>query len=94
MLALIGAAAVLGLLVPPTGRARAAGARAAATRPTVFIDGEAGTTGLQVRERLANRAELELLSLPEEQRKDAEARAGAINAADAVILCLPGPCCK
>jgi len=55
----------------------------------VFIDGEAGTTGLQVRERLAERDELELISLPEGSRKDAAARAEAINAADVVILCLP-----
>lgn len=55
----------------------------------VFIDGEVGTTGLQVRDRLAGREDLELISLPKEQRKDAEARAKAINAADAVILCLP-----
>jgi len=55
----------------------------------VFIDGEAGTTGLQVRDRLAGRADLEIISLPEEKRKDAAARAEAINAADVAILCLP-----
>ena len=55
----------------------------------VFIDGEAGTTGLQVRDRLAKRGDIEVLSLPEDLRKDAAARADAINAADAVILCLP-----
>jgi N-acetyl-gamma-glutamyl-phosphate reductase len=56
---------------------------------TVFIDGEAGTTGLQVRERLGARSDVEILSLPEAERKDAAARTEAINAADAVILCLP-----
>lgn len=56
---------------------------------SVFIDGEAGTTGLQVRERLAKRSDIELITLPEDKRKDATARAEAINAADAVILCLP-----
>lgn len=56
---------------------------------TVFIDGEAGTTGLQVRSRLASRTDIELLTLPEDQRKDPAARADAINAADAVVLCLP-----
>mmetsp|Transcript_71049 Transcript_71049/g.117651 ORF Transcript_71049/g.117651 Transcript_71049/m.117651 type:complete len:420 (+) Transcript_71049:77-1336(+) len=55
----------------------------------VFIDGEAGTTGLQVRDWVVGRGDLELISLPGDQRKDAEARAKAINAADAVILCLP-----
>jgi len=56
---------------------------------TVFIDGEAGTTGLQVRDRLTPREDVELITLPEDRRKDAGARAEAINSADAVILCLP-----
>ncbi|HZZ32353.1 MAG TPA: N-acetyl-gamma-glutamyl-phosphate reductase [Phenylobacterium sp.] len=56
---------------------------------TVFIDGEAGTTGLQIRERLAGRADLEILSIDPARRKDADARAELLNAADAVVLCLP-----
>lgn len=55
----------------------------------VFIDGSAGTTGLRIRERLLRRADIELLTLPEELRKDAEARRAALNAADIVFLCLP-----
>jgi N-acetyl-gamma-glutamyl-phosphate reductase len=55
----------------------------------VFIDGAAGTTGLEIRERLADRPDVALLTLPEERRKDASARAEALNDADAVILCLP-----
>lgn len=55
----------------------------------VFIDGSAGTTGLRIRERLLARADLELLTLPEEQRKDPAARAEAINAAAVAFLCLP-----
>ena len=55
----------------------------------VFIDGEAGTTGLEIRARLAARAEIELMSLPEATRKDAAERAEMLNAADLAILCLP-----
>ncbi len=55
----------------------------------IFIDGEAGTTGLQIRSRLEGRSELDLLSLPEDQRKDPARRAEMLNAADLVILCLP-----
>ncbi|NNG05273.1 MAG: N-acetyl-gamma-glutamyl-phosphate reductase [Inquilinus sp.] len=56
---------------------------------TVFIDGEAGTTGLQISERLAGRRDLELLRLSEAERKDPAARRRALNAADVAILCLP-----
>ena len=55
----------------------------------VFLDGEAGTTGLQIRDRLAARSDIELLRLPDDKRKDLDARRAALNAADAVILCLP-----
>jgi len=55
----------------------------------VFIDGEAGTTGLQVRERLAERDDIEILTIPEDLRKDEATRKEYINKADAVILCLP-----
>ncbi|NNG04659.1 MAG: N-acetyl-gamma-glutamyl-phosphate reductase, partial [Inquilinus sp.] len=56
---------------------------------TIFIDGEAGTTGLQISERLAGRRDLELLRLGEAERKDPAARRRALNAADVAILCLP-----
>ena len=55
----------------------------------VFIDGSAGTTGLRIRERLADRKDLELVILPEEVRKDPSARADALNGADISFLCLP-----
>jgi N-acetyl-gamma-glutamyl-phosphate reductase len=60
---------------------------------TIFIDGEAGTTGLEIRERLERRADLELILLGE-RRRYPEARAQALNAADAVILCLPDDAAK
>lgn len=55
----------------------------------VFIDGAAGTTGLEIRERLEGRREFSLVQLSDTDRKDAKARAGALNDADVVILCLP-----
>lgn len=60
---------------------------------TIFIDGEAGTTGLEIRERLEARSDLELLLLGD-RRRDVEARREALNAADAVILCLPDDAAK
>ena len=55
----------------------------------VFIDGAAGTTGLEIRERLAGRDDLSLLRLSEAERKDARARQGVLNRSDVVVLCLP-----
>jgi N-acetyl-gamma-glutamyl-phosphate reductase len=56
---------------------------------SVFIDGAAGTTGLEIRERLAGRREFEIVVLDDERRKDPAARREALNDADIVILCLP-----
>jgi N-acetyl-gamma-glutamyl-phosphate reductase len=58
-------------------------------KPKVFIDGHAGTTGLQIYERLAVRTDIELLTIPEAGRKDAKTRADFLNAANLVFLCLP-----
>ena len=60
----------------------------------IFIDGSAGTTGLRIRERLAERRDLELITLTEAQRKDTEARRDALNRADAAFLCLPDAAAK
>ena len=59
------------------------------TSPLVFIDGDQGTTGLQIHERLRGRTDLRLLTLPDTERKNAARRAEAINHCDIAILCLP-----
>ncbi len=60
----------------------------------IFIDGEHGTTGLQIRARLAGRKDLEVISVPTERRKDLAARAEYLNASDIAILCLPDDAAK
>lgn len=55
----------------------------------VFIDGSAGTTGLRIAQRLAQRSDIELLSIPGELRKDPAERSKMLNSADIVFLCLP-----
>jgi len=59
------------------------------SKAKIFIDGEHGTTGLQIRERLGVRDDLELLSIAHEERRNADFRARLLNDADIVILCLP-----
>ncbi|BBE73027.1 N-acetyl-gamma-glutamyl-phosphate reductase [Oharaeibacter diazotrophicus] len=56
---------------------------------TIFIDGEAGTTGLQIRERLEHRSDIRLISIDPDKRKDADERRRLLDAADVAILCLP-----
>jgi N-acetyl-gamma-glutamyl-phosphate reductase len=60
-----------------------------ARKHTIFIDGEAGTTGLQIRDRLKNRTDLEMVSIAPDKRKDAQVRADLLNGVDVAILCLP-----
>jgi len=58
-------------------------------RPKIFIDGEHGTTGLQIRQRLAGRADLDVLSIPAEERRNNALRKERLHEADIAILCLP-----
>ena len=60
----------------------------------VFIDGRHGTTGLKIDERLAQRADVAILTIPEDKRKDPAVKAEYINAADVVFLCLPDAASK
>jgi N-acetyl-gamma-glutamyl-phosphate reductase len=56
---------------------------------TVYVDGQEGTTGLRIHEVLARRADVELLRIDADKRKDARERARLLNAADVAFLCLP-----
>ena len=71
----------------PTSLKQAVSSNTQLFKYKVFIDGEAGTTGLQVRQRIESRDDLEIISAPDELRKDEATRKKLINEADAVILC-------
>ncbi|MBO5410992.1 MAG: N-acetyl-gamma-glutamyl-phosphate reductase [Clostridia bacterium] len=60
----------------------------------IFIDGKEGTTGLRIFERLSGREEIELITLPDELRKDTAARKQALNSCDIAFLCLPDAAAK
>jgi N-acetyl-gamma-glutamyl-phosphate reductase len=63
-------------------------------KPKIFIDGEHGTTGLQIRTRMAGRSDVDLLSIPEAERRNAALREELLNSADVAILCLPDDAAK
>lgn len=63
-------------------------------KPKIFIDGEHGTTGLQIRTRMAGRDDVDLLSIPESERRNAAMREDLLNSADIAILCLPDDASK
>ena len=59
------------------------------SKPRIYIDGQSGTTGLRIREMLDSRSDIDLLLIPESQRRDAGARADHLRRADLAVLCLP-----
>jgi N-acetyl-gamma-glutamyl-phosphate reductase len=68
--------------------------RTTGMKPKIFIDGEHGTTGLQIRQRLAARRDLDVLSIPEAERRNRAAREDFLKSADIAILCLPDDAAK
>ena len=64
------------------------------SKKKIFIDGKAGTTGLRIEERLSSRDDIEIITLPDELRKDPEAKKKVLNSVDIAFLCLPDQAAK
>src|ERR1700742_4162950 len=74
-----------------TGQPRSVGA---ATKPTVFVDGASGTTGLGIQERLRQQSDVVVKGIAEDKRKDAGAKRALMGEVDLVMLCLPDDAAK
>jgi len=83
-----------GFDLEPVGLGRDDGRTINAMKTKVFVDGQEGTTGLQIFERLAARADIKLIEIAPSLRKDTAARAACLNAADVAFLCLPDEAAK
>jgi N-acetyl-gamma-glutamyl-phosphate reductase len=82
------------MAVTTVGKSSGGTADKTGIKPAIFIDGEAGTTGIEIRDRLAKVAGVEVLAIAHDKRKDPSARKALMSEADLVVLCLPDEAAK